>query len=298
MEHFDIVVIGSGPGGYRAAILAALAGKKVGIVEKAAWGGCCLNRGCVPKKAWHHTARLMDAVEQGAARGLVGTLRADLATAWLHQQRIVDTVRENYISYLERLGVIRLEGTGSLVDARTVAVRDAENGTQTVTSDYVILATGSTPKANSALPETAGRIISTDTLFEQPPPTGRRVAVVGGGVIGVEFAYILQRFGFEISWFTGGPLLSRAGFSAQAMNVLRQSLHKHGITSRMGRPKLKSVTDDGVLLATESEDVSRLSVAGTRSRTLYIVVGLGHHAGAHGREWIYTNQWPAPNCLT
>ena len=73
--------------------------------------------------------------------------------------------------------------------------------------------------------------------------------------IGVEFAYILQRFGFEINWFTGGPLLSRAGFSAQAMNVLRQSLHKHGIISRMGRPKLKSLSDDGVLLATESEEV-------------------------------------------
>ncbi|MGA7985560.1 MAG: FAD-dependent oxidoreductase, partial [Burkholderiales bacterium] len=86
---FDLLVIGSGPGGYRAAVLAAQRGLSVAIVERDAWGGACLNRGCVPKKAWYHTARLLAAAERFAGRGVTGTLSPDLAAAWRQQREIV-----------------------------------------------------------------------------------------------------------------------------------------------------------------------------------------------------------------
>src|SRR3972149_6621944 len=92
VKTFDLMVIGSGPGGYRAAVLAALRGLKVAIVEKDAWGGCCLNRGCVPKKAWYHSARLIAASRDFPARGIRGTLHGDLPGAWRHQREVVVSV--------------------------------------------------------------------------------------------------------------------------------------------------------------------------------------------------------------
>jgi len=255
MEHFDIIVIGSGPGGYRAAILSALAGKRVAIVEKAQWGGCCLNRGCVPKKDWYHTARLVEAASQGADRGLEGTLQANLAQAWLHQQQVVNTVRENYVNYLQRLGVARFSGTGSLVDAHTVAIAQVDGSSQTLTAGFIVLATGSSPIVPPALPETAGRILTTDTLFDQPPPPGRRIAIIGGGVVGVEFAYIFKQFGFTVSWYSPGRALARAGFSPQAMNILLQSLRAQGITPIKARPQLVGISETGVRLGGDGSDV-------------------------------------------
>ncbi|HSO05887.1 MAG TPA: FAD-dependent oxidoreductase, partial [Pelomicrobium sp.] len=113
MREFDLVVIGSGPGGYRAAVLAALRGLSVAIVEKGVWGGTCLNRGCVPKKAWHASAMLVAQNAGYAARGVNGALSGDLAAAWEHQHRVVGTVRESYVDYLKRLGVSALTGAAS-----------------------------------------------------------------------------------------------------------------------------------------------------------------------------------------
>lgn len=97
-SRFDLAVIGSDPGGYRAAVLAALRGLKVAIVEKGDWGGCCPNRGCVPKKTWYHSA--LDAASRGhAARGIEGALHGDLAQAWRHQHGVVASVRESYVDY-------------------------------------------------------------------------------------------------------------------------------------------------------------------------------------------------------
>jgi pyruvate/2-oxoglutarate dehydrogenase complex dihydrolipoamide dehydrogenase (E3) component len=88
---FDAAIIGSGPGGYRAAVLAAERGLRAAVVEGHSWGGTCLNRGCVPKMAWHHTAQLIAHAKSFARRGVDGELRADLAQAWHHQRRVVQT---------------------------------------------------------------------------------------------------------------------------------------------------------------------------------------------------------------
>ncbi len=222
----DVLVIGSGPGGYRAAVLAALRGLKTVIVEKAVWGGCCLNRGCVPKKDWHHSARLLDSARHFGGRGIVGDLRGDLGAAWRHQREVVAAVRDSYRSYLKRLGVTAVEGRARFQDAGTVVV---DPGATAISPRAVIIATGSTPRMPQGIEALSGRILHSDLLFDEPVPEGARVAVVGGGVIALEFAYILKAFGRDVRWLARNDPFARADFSAPAMKLLRAELADRGL---------------------------------------------------------------------
>ncbi len=233
-ERFDITVIGSGPGGYRAAILAALRGKRAAIVEKADWGGCCLNRGCVPKKDWHHSAQLLAALPGFAARGLRGQLEPDLQRAWEHQEEVVATVQESYLNYMKRLGVEAVQGTARLRDAHTVEVSAAAGAARTLETEHVILATGSAPHLPDGVASVPGRVLTTDMLFDAPPPAGEHVAVIGSGIIGTEFAFILRMLGKRVTWLTRSAPLSRTRFSPQARRTLMQALARHGVEPSTG----------------------------------------------------------------
>ncbi len=240
---FDLVVIGSGPGGYRAAVLAKLRGiEDVAIVEQAAWGGCCLNRGCVPKKAWHHTARLITSSQAAQARGVVGSLQGDLQAAWVHQREVVKGVRESYSDYLKRLGIATFQGAAHFIDAHTLAV-----GEVTLTARHAVIATGSSPFIPDAFPRTPGRILTTDDLFDAPPPAGRRVAILGSGVIGTEFAFILKQLGCDVVWMSNTAPLSHSAFSPAALSLLENALKPLNIPL-YPRAQTVQVLPDGVML--------------------------------------------------
>lgn len=274
-ERYDITVIGSGPGGYRAAILAALRGKRVAIVEKGDWGGCCLNRGCVPKKDWHATAQLLAANEGFAARGLRGRLEPDLAAAWEHQEEVVRTVQGSYVDYMKRLGVEAVRGTASLRDAHTVAVAGEAGGApRTLESEHVILATGSAPHLPAGIDLVPDRVLTTDELFDAPPPAGAHVAVIGGGIIGTEFAFILRMLGKRVSWLTRSAPLSRTRFSPQARRTVMQALARHGIEPHKGAcVERLEVEDANVVLHMDD---------GSRVEADWVLLGTGrrpHTAG-------------------
>ncbi len=256
---FDLLVIGSGPGGYRAAVLAATRGLSVAIVEKDAWGGACLNRGCVPKKAWYQTARLLAAAQRFAGRGVTGTLSPDLAAAWRQQREIVQTVRASYVGYLERLGVRRYAGVARFSAADRLEV----NGESLLASHFVI-ASGSRPSLPPALRGSV-RALTTDELFEQPLPSGRRVALVGGGAVGVEMAFILSALGLEIVWLTGREPLSGARFSQPAKKRLREALAIHGVAPRLRSRPTGCSERDGTLELRLPDGVERVDwlLAGT-----------------------------------
>jgi len=240
----DLVVIGSGPGGYRAAVLAAQRRWSVAIVERDAWGGACLNRGCVPKKVWYRSAKLAAGAANLAARGLHGTLTPDIGQAWNFQSDVSASVRASYVDYLERLGVRRLEGAARFLDAHRVAVND-----HVFEAQHVIIATGSRPFLPQALRSGGARVLTTDELFEQPLPTGRRVAVLGSGAVGTELAFILARLGLDVCWLTGAQPLSASRFSAPARARLEQALATQGIAPRTGsRPRAAQAQADGVVL--------------------------------------------------
>ena len=246
-EVFDIAVIGSGPGGYRAAVLGALRGKRVAIVEKQDWGGCCLNRGCVPKKDWYHSARLIAASRTFAGRGISGSLAVDLTRAWEHQETVVRMVQDSYLDYMKRLGISMYSGNARFASLHALDVL-AGTGCERLQAAHVIIATGSKPTAPAGLVPLDRRILTSDMLFDDPPPPGRRVAVIGGGLIGAEFAFILSMLGLQVRWITRRLPLSRTRFSPQALTALREALRDHGIEPLEGTSVTSSEVRDGDLV--------------------------------------------------
>ena len=245
MQQFDLIIIGSGPGGYRAAVLATLRGLHVAIIEKADWGGCCLNRGCVPKKDWHHTAQLVAHSQGFSERGISGTLSADLHGAWDHQRKVVENVRDSYTDYMKRLGISAFTGSAAFVDANTVAIADIQ-----ISGKNIIIATGSSPYIPDNYPLTPGRVLTTDDLFDTTPPAGKRVAVVGSGVIGTEFAFILSQLGCEVIWIANSKPLANSQFSPPALKILHEALAKLNITPRTrSRAQQVDILADGVKLS-------------------------------------------------
>ncbi len=223
-HQFDITIIGSGPGGYRAAVLATLRGKKVAIVESATWGGTCLNRGCVPKKDWHETAKWIEQSRHFAQRGVVGAeLTGDMSQAWEHQHAVVKTVRSSYVDYLKRLGVQLFEGTGCFRDPQHILVRGAAGETEIHTA-FTIIATGSTPSLPSGIQTIPGKVLTSDMLYDDSAPRGKRVIIIGGGVIGTEFAYIFNQLGKEVQWLVNSPSLAHTQYSPQAKDTLKAAL--------------------------------------------------------------------------
>jgi dihydrolipoamide dehydrogenase len=263
MQTFDLAVIGSGPGGYRAAVLAALRGLKVVIVEKAEWGGCCLNRGCVPKKAWYQSARLIAESREFAARGIQGALQGDLPGAWRHQHAMVARVRASYADYLQRLGVRALHGAARFLDPNTVAVDDAAQ----LAAGHIIVATGSSPFVPPSLPLCRDRILTTDDLFGRPPPAGKRVAVIGSGVIGTEFAFILGMLGHEVIWLMQREPLSGSAYSVPARKTLLEAFSACGIRPRTAsRVAAARAGADGVALTLPD---------GSREKVDWVLLGTG-----------------------
>lgn len=266
----DLAVIGSGPGGYRAAVLGALRGLKVALVEQGIWGGTCLNRGCVPKKAWYATARLVAANARFAERGLAGRLTPDLAAAWRHQRGVVDAVRASYVDYLERLGVTAISGHATLRAGRNVEVA----GHGVLSPGAVVIATGSSPYLPPGLALHAGRVLTSDELFDAPPPAGRRVAVIGSGVIGTEMAFILTMLGCDVSWLVQSEPLARVGFTPSALAALRDALAGHGVRPRRsGRPHACAVDANGVTLQLPD---------GTEERVDWVLVASGRRPNVAG----------------
>ncbi|MCG5536414.1 dihydrolipoyl dehydrogenase family protein [Ectothiorhodospira mobilis] len=254
-QRYDLAVIGSGPGGYRAAVRAALRGLSVALVERGDWGGCCLNRGCVPKKDWHHTARLLTAQDRFADRGLRGRLEPDLEAAWRHQRAVVQRVRESYQNYLRQLKVTAMEGHARFTGPHTLAVTGGAAGPCTLEARHILIATGGEPHVPAPFHPLPGRVLTTDLLFEQPPPPGRRVAVIGSGVVATEMAFILAALGREVVWLARSPMLRRQGFSRPARKALEEALGATGVRLHSGR-RFESVdtAGDGVTLTLDGDE--------------------------------------------
>jgi dihydrolipoamide dehydrogenase len=258
-EHFDLAVIGSGPGGYRAAVLGALRGLEVAIIEKAEWGGCCLNRGCVPKKDWYHTARLVAGQRHFTGRGIEGTLSASMDKAWEHQETVVATVRRSYLDYMKHLGITAIEGAARFVDAGNIGISRTDGGHRRIRARHSIIATGATPVVPNPFEAVEGKVLTSDMLFDTPPPKGRRVAVVGSGVVATEFAFIFAMLGKEVVWLSRSAALRKVPFSPQALGTLRTAFGEHRIAHHQGL-SFKSVDTTGDCVVITLGDGERVEV--------------------------------------
>lgn len=220
-QHFDLIAIGGGSGGLAVAEKAAQFGKRVAIVEGAKLGGTCVNAGCVPKKVMWYAAHLADAVKDAPDFGVHASSDGlDWKKLVEGRNRYVANINDYWDGYAERLGISRIDGFARFVDARTIAVGD-----QHYTADHIVIATGGKP----IVPRMPGHElgITSDGFFaleEQP----KRVAIIGGGYIGVELAGVLRSFGTEV---TTVALEDRVLFQFDPMisETLKENMEAEGI---------------------------------------------------------------------
>lgn len=231
-NSFDLVVIGGGPGGYSAALYGASAGMRVALVEKDALGGTCLNRGCIPAKAFLETAAVKRHVDHSADFGIEsGSPTVDFAVTQARKRKIVAGLVGGIGAMCKGREVEVFDGVGSLGGDRTVAVALADGGSASITGDHVILASGSVPRLIPNF-ERGGPIMTSDEVLdlEHVP---ERVAVIGGGAIGCEFASTFADLGSTVTILEGLPKIL-PGLDADVTKVVERSFKKKKIDIRTG----------------------------------------------------------------
>ncbi|HQV59096.1 MAG TPA: FAD-dependent oxidoreductase, partial [Ilumatobacteraceae bacterium] len=220
-DRFDIVVIGGGPGGYGAALYATSAGLRVAVVEKDAMGGTCLNRGCIPAKAFLETAAVYRHVAHASDFGINASApTVDFATSQARKQKIVDDTVGGLTKYMQSKKITILSGVGRLGANRTVSVEHNDGTRSTISGDSVILAAGSVPRMIPGF-EAGGPVMSSDEvlLLDRVP---ERIAVIGGGAIGCEFASTFADLGSQVTILEGLPKIL-PGLDTDVANVVVRS---------------------------------------------------------------------------
>lgn len=227
-ETFDLVVLGAGSGGYAAALRAAQLGLSVALVEKDRLGGTCLHVGCIPTKALLHAAEVADAARDGASFGVRSTLDGiDMEGVHRYKDGVVGRLHKGLTGLVRSRGITLVEGAGRLIAPRTVAVGDRR-----LTGRSLVVATGSRARTLPGLEVDGTRVLTSDEALrlDRVPAS---VVVVGGGVIGCEFASVWRSFGAEVTIVEALPRLVPAEDEASSA-ALQRAFRKRGITARTG----------------------------------------------------------------
>ena len=231
-ELFDLVVVGGGPGGYASAFYGASAGLSVALVEKDTIGGTCLNRGCIPAKAFLETAAARRHVEHAAEFGIAATLGAtDFAVAQARKQKIVDGLVKGLTGLVKAKKVTYVLGVGALNADNSVTVTAADGTKTELAGKNVVLAAGSVPRVIPGF-EPGGPVMTSDEvlMLDRIPA---RIAVIGGGAIGCEFASAFVDLGAEVTILEGLPKIL-PGLDADLANVVVRSFGKKKIAIKTG----------------------------------------------------------------
>jgi dihydrolipoamide dehydrogenase len=243
---FDIVVLGGGSGGYACALRAAELGKRVALIEKDRIGGTCLHRGCIPTKALLHAAEVADEARESETFGVKARFEGiDMPAVHAFKEKIVNRAWKGVTGLIKGKGITIIEGEGRLAGPNRVAV-----GGQTLEAANVVLATGSAPKSLPGLEIDGERVITSDhalTLGKVPSS----VVVLGGGVIGVEFASVWRSFGAEVTIVEALPHLLPLEEESSS-KLLERAFRRRGIKYELGvRFEGVKTTDTGVVVTLE-----------------------------------------------
>ena len=224
-REFDVVILGGGSGGYACAVRAAQLGKTVALIERAQLGGTCLHRGCVPTKALLHAAELADGAREGAAHGIRSTFDGvDMEGVNTYKDGVVGRLYKGLQGLIKAGGITLVEAHGRLVGATTV-----EAGGETYTGADLVLATGSYARSLPGV-EIGGRVITSDEALSMSEVPERAV-IIGGSVIGVEFASVWRSFGAEVTIVEALPSLIPLEDPALSKQ-LERAFRKRGIGLR------------------------------------------------------------------
>ncbi len=254
MSSFDVVIIGSGPGGYVSAIRCAQLGFKTAIIEKySTLGGTCLNVGCIPSKALlassHHYEELQHFDDHGIE--VSGDVKVNLAKMIARKQAVVDQTSGGVKFLMDKNKVTVLQGMGSFVDATHVAITKADGSIETIEGKNIIIATGSKPSTLPFISLDKERII-TSTEALKLPEVPKHLVIIGGGVIGIELGQVYLRLGAEVSVV---EYLDRIipGMDAGLSKELTKVLKKQGMKFYTSH-KVKSVDRKGKTVTVKADN--------------------------------------------
>lgn len=198
-SHFDVVVLGAGPGGYVAAIRAAQLGLKTAVIEKQWWGGVCLNVGCIPTKSLLRNAEVANIVlREGSTFGISGdNISFDFGKAFSRSRSVSDRMVKGVHFLMKKNKITEVHGWGNFVDAKTIAVTADDSSVENVTFDNCIIAAGATAKLLPGTQKSANVLTYQELILSEQLPSS--IIIGGSGAIGTEFAYVLNAYGVEVT---------------------------------------------------------------------------------------------------
>ena len=232
-SHFDLVIVGGGPGGYGAALYGAAAGLDVALVEMGKLGGTCLHVGCIPAKELLETASVLRTVRQAEEYGVkAGAPELDMLQLMNRKQGVIDTLTTGVEGLLARRSVTVFSGVGELAGGKQVKISASDDSGQVISGDNIILASGSKPRSIPGFEVDGTLVVTSDQLLSLTKVPSRAV-IIGGGAIGVEFASALNDFGSTVTIVEALPQIL-AGCDKDIAKVVHRSFQKRGIGIRTG----------------------------------------------------------------
>ena len=270
-SSFDVLVLGGGSGGYAAALRASQLGLTVGLVEESKVGGTCLHNGCIPTKALLHAAEVADEAKHGPSIGVNTTFGGvDMAGVNAYKQGVIDRLYKGLSGLVKSRGVTLIEGHGTLVGPDAIEVRGVR-----YTGRTIVLASGSYARSLPGL-EIGGRIITSDQALELDF-VPQSAIVLGGGVIGVEFASVWTSFGAKVTIIEALPHLAPNEDEALSKG-LERAFRKRGIDFKVG-VRFQSATQSDTGVTVTLEDGTSLT-----ADVLLVAVGRGPRTAGLGYE--------------
>ena len=270
--EFDVVILGAGSGGYACALRAAQLGLTVALVEKGKLGGTCLHVGCIPTKALLHAAEVADATRESEQFGVRATFDGiDMDGVNAYKDGVVDRLFKGLTGLIKGRGITVVEGSGRLTSPTTVEVDGAS-----YVGRHVVLASGSYSRSLPGLDVDGERVLSSEHALRLDRVPASAI-VLGGGVIGCEFASVWASFGTQVTVVEALPRLVPAEDEASS-KALERAFRKRKIGFRTGTPfqSVKS-SDDGVLVTLEGGDT-------IEAELLLVAVGRGPTTDGLGYE--------------
>jgi dihydrolipoamide dehydrogenase len=242
VTHYDVVVLGAGPGGYVAAIRAAQLGLNTAVVEPKYWGGVCLNVGCIPSKSLLRNAELSHILTKEAKTfGISGEATMDYGVAFDRSRKVADGRVAGVHFLMKKNKITEIDGYGKFKDANTLEVNLNEGGTETVTFDNCIIATGSSTRLVPGTSLSENVVTYEKQILTRELPGS--IVIAGAGAIGMEFGYVLRNFGVDV---TIVEFLPRAlpNEDAEVSKEIEKQFKKLGVKILTGT-KVDSISDDG-----------------------------------------------------